>query len=268
MPAPSCGRLRRGWTWPRRTLHASSGCARRESPRSAVLHEARGELRQARARREAALARLEVLGARRSGTSSVTLRSPISGTVVARHATRGESVGPQDILFTVADLSRVWVVGRVYEQHLARVARGNRAVVTVRAYPGDSWEGPITYIGSELDEATRSVEARVELDNPDHRLKPGLFATLTIDAAAAPAAPPVPTVPEDAVLPWRGRQVVFVPQGEPYTYRAVPVTLGARQGGRVEVLAGLEEHERVVVSGAFMLKSELLRGELGEGHAH
>jgi cobalt-zinc-cadmium efflux system membrane fusion protein len=231
------------------------------------LLEAELRLNEAEAEREAARARLQVYGIEGGSGPDMTLEAPIDGVVIARHATPGENVQPADNLFTVADLSTVWVVGRIYEQHITSVEVGMPARLSLRAYPGRSWSGVVSYVATGLDERTRTLAARVEVENADGTLRPGLFGTLALRAARSTEGA-VPTVPESAVQELRGRPVVFTPAEGPHTYRAVPVVLGARSAERVEVLEGLTDDARVVVRGAFILKSELLRGELGEGHAH
>ena len=229
--------------------------------------EAQMRLSEAQAEYDAALAHLSVYGVRGGTGPDVQLKAPLSGVVIERHATRGENVGPEDTLFVVADTSEVWVIGRVYEQHLKHVVTGMRALLTLRAYPSRTWEGTVTYVSSRLDEETRSVTVRVELDNPDGSLKPGLFGTLRIQPPED-AQEPVLLVPESAVQRLRGRTVVFVPDEQPHTFRAVPVVTGHPSGSLVEILEGLPPDARVVVEGAFVLKSQLMRSELGEGHAH
>lgn len=227
---------------------------------------AEADYKAARAEQSAARSRLEVLGVEGGSGPELTLESPIAGLVTERHATRGENVTPDDTLFVVADLARVWVLGRVYEKDLAAVHTGMPATLTLAAYPQRVWQGQVDWVGSALDEKTRTLPVRVELDNADQTLRPGLFGTLQL--AAASNGVRVPVVPEAAVQDLEQRKVVFVPAGEPGEFRAVPVVLGRSVSGLVEIVAGLEPDARVVVRGAFTLKSELVRSELGHGHAH
>ncbi|CAN0447805.1 unnamed protein product, partial [Laminaria digitata] len=121
------------------------------------LLEAEFAYEQATAERDAALSRLHVFGLRGGSGPDMTLQSPIEGIVVKRHATRGENVSPSDTLFIVADLSRVWVIGRVYEQHVAQIVSGMSASLILNAYPGRSWTGVIDFVGATLDESTRTL---------------------------------------------------------------------------------------------------------------
>lgn len=228
--------------------------------------EAQAELRRAEAELTAAQRALQVYGRGGSG-STVPLRSPIAGQVVERHATVGEVVGPEDVLFQVTDIGRVWVVGRAYQQHAGAIVAGAPAVVTLQAYPGRSWEGVIDYVAPTLDEDTRTLPVRVVFDNPDGLLRPGMFGTLSISPAGT-ASEAVPVIQRAAVQTIEGQTVVFVPDEEEGEFHATPVALGNESGGRVHVLRGLSPGDRYVARGGFVLKSELMRGELGEGHAH
>jgi cobalt-zinc-cadmium efflux system membrane fusion protein len=160
----------------------------------------------------------------------------------------------------------VWVIGRVYEQQVAQVAPGMNATLTLNAYPGRTWTGTVDFVGATLDESTRTLPIRVELDNPDGLLRPGLFGSLRL-ASGQPTSTSV-VVPLSAVQTVDNRTVVFVPGHEDGEFAAHPVTTGRENPRQVEVLEGLEPGARIVVEGAFILKSELMRGELGHGHAH
>lgn len=230
------------------------------------LLEAELAYEQADAERDAARSRLRVFGLRGGSGPDMTLESPIAGVVVERHATRGENVSPDDTLFIVADLSRVWVIGRVYEQQVAQVASGMTATLTLNAYPGRTWTGTVDFVGATLDESTRTLPIRVEIDNPDGLLRPGLFGSLRL-ASGQPTSTSV-VVPLSAVQTVDNRTVVFVPGHEDGEFAAHAVTTGRENTRQVEVLEGLEPGARIVVEGAFILKSELMRGELGHGHAH
>ena len=182
-----------------------------------------------------------------------------------RHAGRGEVVGPSDQLFTVADLSRLWIELDVYERNLGRVSSGQPVEVTTTAWPGRVFPGRIVYVGDILDLERRTVRARVELENPDGALKPGMFATALIQISSEV---PVVAVPRDAVQTVEGMQVVWVPGVEVGEFVARPVELGDElPDDMVEIVSGLDVGEAVVLEGAFTLKSELAKGEFG-GHGH
>ncbi|TXD35345.1 efflux RND transporter periplasmic adaptor subunit [Lujinxingia vulgaris] len=230
------------------------------------LLEAELAYEQADAERDAALSRLRVFGLEGGSGPDMALLSPIDGVVVERHATRGENVSPDDTLFIVANLSRVWVIGRVYEQNIAEVAEGMNATLTLNAYPGRTWTGTVDFVGARLDEATRSLPIRVEIDNPNGLLRPGLFGSLRL-ASGEPKGSSV-VVPLSAVQTLDNRTVVFVPGDAEGEFEARPVTLGRESDDQAEVLEGLQPGTPIVVNGAFIIKSQLMRGELGHGHAH
>lgn len=228
--------------------------------------EAQAALRRAEAERSAANRALEVYGRGGSG-SEMSIKSPISGRIVARHATVGEVVSPTDALFKVTDNARVWVIGQVYQQNAGQVAEGASAVLTLQAFPGRVFRGELDYVAPALDERTRTLPVRLVLDNPDGVLKPGLFGTLSIRPPGS-AQGTVPTVAPGAVQRMGDSTVVFVPGDGEGEFRAVSVATGATSRAGVSIRTGLKVGDRYVSQGAFVLKSEMSRGQLGEGHAH
>jgi cobalt-zinc-cadmium efflux system membrane fusion protein len=192
--------------------------------------------------------------------SKVPIVAPFAGRVIARDLTKGELVETTQILFAVADLSTVWVVGNVSEKDVTYVHRAtavpNQPVeVHVAAYPDEVFQGTVTYVGDVLDTATRTMQVRLTLPNPSGRLKPEMFATIRISSELVPN---VLVVPEPAVQHDRDRRFVFVQQ-EPGVFEARTIKLGDKNGTFSEVLDGVQEGESVVTEGAFILKSELLK---------
>jgi membrane fusion protein, heavy metal efflux system len=230
------------------------------------LLEAQAGLRRAQAELTAASRALEVYGRGGSG-SEVSIESPIAGRIVERHATVGEVVSPSDVLFVVTDIERVWAVGRVYQENAGRIVEGARATLSLQAHADRSWDGTIDYVAPSLDERTRTLAVRMSLDNPEGVLRPGLFGTLSITPPGE-AAGAVPVVAADALQRVGSETVVFVPGDEAGEFRAVAVEVGERTGALVRIARGLSAGDRYVSEGGFVLKSELMRGELGEGHAH
>lgn len=229
--------------------------------------EAQAKQREAQAERDAAKAYLAVFRAGGGIGPDMPLKSPIDGRVIEVHAVRGETVGPDSKLFIVANLSKVIAVGKVYEQDLANIKVGMEAKLTLRAYPDRVFEGEVTFVPCALDTETRSLDVRVELDNSEGILRRGLFGTLKLIGARGEDAGlgrQVPVISEEAVQSIGDRALAFVPTAEKGVFRPVTVTVGAASGGRVEILSGLARGDRVVVEGAFVLKSHLLRGELEE----
>ncbi len=242
-------------------LEAQGISSRRE------LLDAEAEFRRMQARLRSAQERLRVLGADLHGDGGhFDLTAPYQGVAVVRRVGRGEVVSPDDQLFTVADLSRVWIELDIYERDLSRVRRGQAVQVTTAAWPGRVFPGEIVYVGDILDEARRTVRARVEIENPDEALKPGMFATAHVRMEED--GPGVVAVPRDAVQTVEGSTMVWVPGEEPGEFTARLVEMGRElPGGLVEISRGLDSGEAVVVAGGFTLKSELAKGEFG-GHGH
>lgn len=232
------------------------------------LLDAEAQLRRAEAALHSAEDRLKVLGASHDhgAGGEFTLVAPFAGVVVARDASLGEMATPADTLFTVADLSEVWIELDIFERDLARVRRGQTVAVMVTAYPDKSFPGRIVYVGDVLDPVKRTVRARVEIPNAVGALKPGMFATANIQVGGGGS--PLAVVPQDALQMVEGRRVVFVPGDAPGEFLAVPVEVGQTiDGGRVVILSGIAPGSRVVTAGAFALRSELSKGEIGEdGH--
>lgn len=231
-----------------------------------ALLEAELRYDTAQAEYDAARSRLDVFGGAAGRGPEMSLKSPIQGVVVTRHATRGEHVSAQDTLFIIADLRRVWVIGRVYEQDMGRVSQGMSVTLSLNAYPGRTWEGKIDYMGDTLDESTRSMPVRVELANPEGVLRPGLFGDLVLEGAISSGD--AVSVPADAIQRVNGQPVVFVPSTGPGTFQARAVEIDHYSGEEARIVKGLEVGESIVVQGAFTLKSHIMRHALGEGCAH
>jgi cobalt-zinc-cadmium efflux system membrane fusion protein len=195
----------------------------------------------------------------------LTVRSPIGGIITEKHAIVGELADPSKSLYTIADLSSVWVVVDINEKDLAKIHRGQGAAVTVGAFPDLRLKGRITYIADLVDQNTRTVKARIEVANPGRRLKPEMFAT--VELALAADAPPVLAVPEEALQELDGKRVVFVAEDDD-EFAARPVQTGRSAGGLVEVVSGLKEGEKYAVKGAFILKSEVKKSEMKDEHGH
>jgi len=198
--------------------------------------------------------------------SRVPVRSPITGTVLTTDASVGQSVQPGEMLFRIGDLDEVWLMLDVYERDLASVREGQTVQFTVEAWPDETFTGTVAQVGDWIEPGARSVEVRVVVPNPEHRLKPNMFANaeLTVDRAEVQSGV---VLPADAVQMVEGREVVFIEE-EPGHYLASPVVIADRTAERVRLSSGVEFGQRVIVSGAFALKSELAKSELGEGHAH
>jgi cobalt-zinc-cadmium efflux system membrane fusion protein len=220
-----------------------------------ALIEARGRLEEDRARHEAARARLESYGVSGGSGPSYPLRSGIAGTVVKQEAARGETKGPDDRLFVVAERSPIWVVGDVYESDIHRIEEGMRAVVTLEAYPTATWNGTVDWVGENLEGESRVLPVRVVLENKKRRLRPGMFGQLRLMPESVDD--PVPLVPIGAVQRLDGHEAVFVPGDEEGSYHARRVQTGAESGGLVEIRDGLQLDGELVTAGAYDLKIAL-----------
>ncbi len=195
--------------------------------------------------------------------SHVPIVAPFDGRVIERNLVKGEVVETADKLFVVADLSEVWVTANIPEKdipyiHSDQLGHDQTVEVRVSAYPGQIFHGKITYVGDVLDPTTRTMRLRLELPNPDRRLKPEMFATVRVYSDPEPN---VLLVPEAAVQRERDRRFVFV-QREPQVFEVRDVVLGESNGREIKVMDGLREGEPVVVKGSFVLKSELLGEQL------
>lgn len=234
-------------------------------PRKELL-AAQAERDKAAAAVRAAGDRLRVLGgspgAAGARTSSFSVTAPFAGTVIEKKAVLGTLAGPETAIFTVADLSRVWIQAALPEAALAKVAVGAPAKVTVPAYPGQTFEGRVSYIGAGLDKETRTASARIEVANADGRLKPQMFATATIEVAGEKRE--VISLPDEAVVLMDGQPTVFV--YEQGAYMARQVQPGERVGGRTVVRGGLKAGDQVVTAGTYVLKARQQKSQLGHGH--
>ena len=188
------------------------------------------------------------------------LKAPISGQVIERHGTVGEAVDKTTELFTISDLKSVWCIAEIKEKDVAAVRTGQRASIHVIAYPHRTFTGTVVLSGQEVEARTRTLEARIEMDNGDGALKPGMFADVEL---VTNVLDDVLIIPDEAMQTLEDQQIVFVAANHnEFTKRVVSV--GREHGGLAEILDGLQAGERVVTKGSFILKSELLKSELGE----
>ena len=229
--------------------------------REAAMKTARAEAREMQNRLELfGVPRQEVERLDREQTikADVPLRAPFDGRVITRNITRGEVVETQQKLFTVADLSDLWVVGNVPEKDVQFIRKDQKVDVIVSAYPHAIVPGTITYVGDVLDPATRTMRLRVTVLNPDRLLKPEMFATVRVYVAATTDAL---TVPLAAVQNGPVGKMVFVQKGT-NDFDVRMVKLGEEQGEVVTVLDGVTVGEQVVTKGSFVLKSEMERHKI------
>jgi len=189
--------------------------------------------------------------------SDILVPAPIDGVITARSVNLGQVAAVGQELFTVTDLSSVWVVGDLYEQDFRAVRVGSDATVTTQAYPGLVTRGRVAYIDPRVDSQTRTAKVRVEVPNPAGRLRLGMFATM---AFTTPRGEPAMMVPRAAVQAIGDRQIVFVAApDEVGKFVARTVRLGSPVGDGYLVLAGLKLGDVVVTEGSFFLRAEALK---------
>jgi len=182
---------------------------------------------------------------------TLPLHSPISGYVLKMNVREGGYITPSTETFVLADLSNIWVLADLYEFEIPYVKLGQKSEITLPYFPNEIFEGTVTYIYPVLDPKTRTVKVRFELPNPGWRLKPEMFANVTLEIPLGERL----VVPNTAVLDSGTRQVVFVDTGGGM-FEARNVTLGVKSREWYEVLEGVKEGEMVVTSGNFLIDSE------------
>lgn len=229
--------------------------------REAAMKTARAEVREAQNRLQllgVPPEEIERLDRELTIRADMPLRAPFDGRVITRNITRGEVVETEQKLFTVANLTDVWVIGNVPEKDVQFIRTDQNVSVVLAAYPHAIFSGTITYVGDVLDPATRTMAFRVTVSNPDRLLKPEMFAIISVLAASNPD---VLSVPIAAVQDGPAGKTVFV-QREVGTFEARTVKLGNEEGDVVRVLDGLKAGEQVVTKGSFALKSEMERHKI------
>ena len=227
---------------------------------AAELQRRESEYEIAAAETRAAQDQLRVLGVnpksieRLANTGAIdsvsSVMATIKGVVVEKKIATGQVVQPSDVLFSVANLSRVWAVAQVPEQQVSQVKEGQSVLIEVPALNHQSLVGKLIYVGQIVNPDTRTVLVRTELDNKDGRLKPSMLATMLIESTPLPRL----VVPATAVVREDDADHVFVQQSEG-VFRLTPVTLGPDHKGQRVVLDGLQPGVRVVFDGAFHLNN-------------
>ncbi|MBI5444984.1 MAG: efflux RND transporter periplasmic adaptor subunit, partial [Deltaproteobacteria bacterium] len=195
----------------------------------------------------------------------LTVRAPRAGTVLETHAVAGEHLEPGKDVVLLSDLSEVWVWANLKEGDLQTVTKaGGRLTAEVEAPgTGKTYRGTVDIVSGVMDEATRTVKARVVLANPGAGLRPGMFVKVRVLLAGARGAVAVPKV---AVLADEGRPFVFIHKEGEYWIRR-PVVLGERSANEVEIREGLQPGQTIIADGSFLLKSDVLKKKMGAGCA-
>jgi len=190
-----------------------------------------------------------------SGTVSRTIEwpAPASGTVLEKKVISGQRIMAGDELYRIADLSTVWVIAEVPERDIGSIAPGDRATVTFRAFSSQPMEGRVTLVYPELKAETRTARVRIELPNPDGRLKPDMYADVVFHEDSADK--PVVAVPDSAVIDSGTRQLVLISKGEG-RFEPRVIKMGRHGDGYVEALEGIKEGEEVVTTATFLIDAE------------
>jgi len=203
----------------------------------------------------------------RKTSRDLVIASPVSGYVTEKTAVHGLKVTPADNLYDIVDLSTVWVQADVYEINLPFVKIGQPAKMTFDYRPGRTWRGKVAFLDPTVDQATRTVKARVEFANPDGELKPEMYGRVVIGGSRAQGI----AVPDSAVIATGERDIVFVAKGDGL-FEPREVVLGVRVRNLYEIKSGIMEGETVVTGANFLLDSESkLKAAVsgaGAGHKH
>ena len=231
---------------------------------SAELQERKGMLHEAEVDLRAATDQLRVMGmsaadlARLEQEKAIHSFTPIvaslDGTVIERNVTVGQVVQPADALFTVADLSQVWLVAEVPEQQARWAREGDEASADIPALPEHRFSGKLIYVADLVNPETRTVTVRMEMANPQRHLKPQMLATLLIRKVGSQQL----VLPDSAVIRDNNQDAVFV-ETAPAHFELRPVRLGDHEGEVRQLLDGLKRGEKIVVEGGFHLNNERLR---------
>ena len=244
--------------------------AERIAPQREV-QEAEAELAASEADAAAADASLRALGAPQTAaspgdTAHFTLRSPVSGVVIARDVVVGQAIGDgTPALFKIANLSQLWLTVHAFERDAVRITPSTSAEVSVAALPGRTITGRVTHIGGQVDPESRTVPIRIVVNNPDAQLRPGMSASARLPIGDSTAR--ILTVPSGALQRLADAWVVFIPKDAGH-FEVRQVGRGRDLEGQVEVVQGLAAGDRVVVDGSFVLKAEAekARGLGGDPH--
>jgi len=197
-------------------------------------------------------------------SSTFLLQSPVAGSVIERRAVLGQMLDPGTPAFRVGDLSVLWLTVQAFERDAVRIVQGADARIAFAALPGRDFEGDVVMIGQHVDSDSRTVPVRIDVQNTDGLLRPGMSATAVLPVGAS--GDPILSVPVAALQRVRGAWCVFLPNDDG-SFEIRRIGRGRDLAGEVEVLSGLEAGEQIVVDGAFLLKAQAERGEADE-HEH
>ncbi len=184
-------------------------------------------------------------------SKTLLLRSPVSGVVTHLNAFLGKNVMSGMNIYVIADLSKIWILGDIYEQDIDLVNLGQKAILTITSFPAQYVKKEITFIDYILDESARTVKVRFESDNFDFRLKPGMYGTVEIQKNMGKSL----AIPEEAVINTGERKIVFVDKGHGY-FEPRDIEIGFKAEQYYQVISGVSQGERVITSSQFLIDSE------------
>jgi cobalt-zinc-cadmium efflux system membrane fusion protein len=200
-----------------------------------------------------------------SGLASYALKSPINGVLEKRDVVIGQTLSASDTPFLVVNNRKVWAMIKVAESDIDQLTLGNDVRIELPSGKLRVYSGKVSWISTQLDETSRTVLVRAEVDTPEGYLMPGMFGTALI---SSPSDAALPLVPRDAVQTVESRDVVFVPGKERGEYKATPVKIGAEANGWIEIQEGIYSGQPVVAKGAFDLMSALTAKNRSASHGH
>lgn len=232
---------------------------------SKEVADAEALLRHAEIERAGAADAVRLLGGTPGGSNTLAVSAPLGGRITERTVTAGETVTSDKPLFTVVNLHTVWVQLNVYQRDLSAIRVGLPVTVRTDAVPGKQFQGTVAYIGDAVDETTRTVKVRCVIPNPGGRLKPDMFVRGGIATGARARGL---AVPREAVQTLEGKAVVFVQGDAEGEFTIQAVQPGETVGTQTIIASGLQEGDIIVTQGAFMVKAEAMKAELGHSHAH
>jgi Cu(I)/Ag(I) efflux system membrane fusion protein len=204
---------------------------------------------------------IEHLSHTRQVSNLMTVRAQFGGTVMEKSVLPGAYIMPGEKLYTLSDLSSVWLYADIYEKDIAGVQVGQPVAVTAAAYPGQNFDGVVTFVNPVLDDATRAVKVRIEMANPDGKLKPNMFVNAAIGLQLGESL----VIPVSSLLDTGSRKVVYVAQAED-TFVKRDIVTGQEADGYVQVVSGLQPGETVVTAATFLIDSQTQLGSFG-GHS-
>ncbi len=273
LQSPELGKLRAEYVSAQARLTLAEGALKRKRELAAEkivpqreVQEAETDATQAQAAVRSASAALTALGvppstsgdAESRSAATFGLRSPVAGTVLERNIVQGQMLDPATPAFRIANLATLWLTVHAFERDAVRIAKGANARLTFSALPGEQFPGVVTLLGGQVAKESRTIPIRIDVRNQRGLLRPGMSASAAVPVGAS--ASRVLTVPVAAVQRVRNEWCVFLPK-DASTFEIRKIGRGRDLGDEVEVLSGLKTGERIVVEGAFLLKSQAEKGE-------